>query len=229
MVEQLTGPMDVVRLACPTIAGRQVLDIGCGEGRFAGELARAGAIVTGIDPNPDAIVSARGAVAAARFEMGGAARLPFSDGSFDLAVIQNALHHVPEAEMSAALREAMRCLKPDGRLVVIEPDVTGSFFDVVKLVDDETHVRTVARKAVEQAIGGGDLTLLKRATFVRRDVFPDARAMASRIAAVDPARAPVVEQALPALAATFARVGAPCAGGFSFEQPHWAVIAGQLQ
>lgn len=229
MQQEVAGPMDVVRQAFPSLAGRHVLDIGCGEGHFAAALAKVGATVTGIDPNTDAIASARRAVPDARFEGVSADRLPFPNGSFDLAVVLNALHHVPAAEMRPALREAVRCLKHDGRLVVIEPDVTGSFFDVVKLVDDETHVRTLARKALEQAIEDGELTPLKRAAFVRRDVFADAQAMAARIVSVDPARATAMDGIMPALAATFARVGTPCPGGYAFEQPHWAVVAGGPQ
>jgi ubiquinone/menaquinone biosynthesis C-methylase UbiE len=53
----------------------------------------------------------------------------------------NALHHVPETAMRAALREATWVLKPRGVLIVIEPLPTGNFFEALHLVEDETIVR----------------------------------------------------------------------------------------
>jgi SAM-dependent methyltransferase len=220
----ITGPLDIVQLAAGTLAAATVLDIGCGEGRLAAELVRFGAAVQGIDPNPVVIDNARTAVPGATFTVATAEALPFPDASFDIAVIFNALHHVPQPAMPRALREAARCLKRDGRLVVIEPEVSGSFFAVVKLVDDETEVRRKARAVLEQAVLAGQFMRLATLEFIRRDTFPDVDAMMDRIVAVDPARAATVLARRKQLAKAFARAGRFKNGAYTFEQPHWAAI-----
>jgi ubiquinone/menaquinone biosynthesis C-methylase UbiE len=224
MEPMVTGPLDIVRLAAGTLAAARVLDIGCGEGRLAAELARQGATVEGIDPNPEAIRKARASVPGATFTEATAEALPFPDASFDVAVIFNALHHVPEPAMEQALREAARCLRLDGRLVVIEPDVSGSFFAVVKLVDDETDVRRKARAVLEQAVLAGLFTRVATHEFIRHDTFSDVDAMMARIVAVDPERAATVLARRQQLAEAFARAGKLRKGVYTFEQPHWAAI-----
>jgi demethylmenaquinone methyltransferase/2-methoxy-6-polyprenyl-1,4-benzoquinol methylase len=48
-------------------------------------------------------------------------RLPFIESSFDLVLLIDALHHVQESYSSIA--ELIRILKPDGRLIIEEPDI----------------------------------------------------------------------------------------------------------
>lgn len=68
--------------------GRRVLDVGCGDGEFAVELAKRGAIVTGIDASAAMIDAAkRRAIqhnADINFEMAEAERLPFPAEEFDM-------------------------------------------------------------------------------------------------------------------------------------------------
>src|SRR3990172_4736155 len=72
------------------VAGRAVLDAGCGDGTFALELARLGATVTGADADAAMIAAARTAATAAglpaRFEVGEIESLPFPDRGFDAVV-----------------------------------------------------------------------------------------------------------------------------------------------
>jgi demethylmenaquinone methyltransferase/2-methoxy-6-polyprenyl-1,4-benzoquinol methylase len=56
-------------------------------------------------------------------------RLPFPDASFDRVFAVDALHHF--SDHHAALGELLRVLRPEGRLVIEEPDITRF---VVKLV-----------------------------------------------------------------------------------------------
>ena len=85
--------------------GERVLDIGCGTGNAALAAARAGAVVTGIDP-ADRLVGVAAARAAgaghdARFVVGDAQDLPFPDGAFDAAVSVFALIFVSEPGRAA--------------------------------------------------------------------------------------------------------------------------------
>lgn len=50
-------------------------------------------------------------------------KLPFADASLAAIVMTNVMHHIPE--VSCFFSEAVRCLRPKGRLIMIEPWVTG--------------------------------------------------------------------------------------------------------
>ncbi len=105
---------DLVELLAPQ-AGERILDVGCGTGQLTGEIAAAGALVTGIDSSEAMLEEARRNAPGARFELHDVRRLPFR-GEFD-AVFSNAvLHWVQDAEEAAA--SLARALKPGGRLVL---------------------------------------------------------------------------------------------------------------
>jgi len=71
---------------------KRVLDLGCGDGRFALGVARLASTVDGLDPDDDAIRTARRSARKAglgnvRFEVGAAQQLPFRDGAFDVVLL----------------------------------------------------------------------------------------------------------------------------------------------
>lgn len=71
---------------------RRVIDVGCGDGRMALGCAPYASEVVGIDPDPDAIRTARSrarelGIANVEFKVGVAQDLPFSDEHFDVAVL----------------------------------------------------------------------------------------------------------------------------------------------
>jgi SAM-dependent methyltransferase len=102
------------------LSGLHVLDVGVGDGVFAVEAARRGAVVTGVDPDPAmlaaAVARARSMGAALHLGGGRVERLPFADGAFDLVFAVTVLCFVADAD--AAIREMARVLRPGGRLVV---------------------------------------------------------------------------------------------------------------
>ncbi len=100
------------------LAGKDVLEIGCGSGVHARLLAEAGARVTAVDLTPTAVAMTR-----RRLELHGldadvreadAESLPFADASFDFVWSWGVIHHSAATERVVA--EIARVLKPGGRL-----------------------------------------------------------------------------------------------------------------
>jgi 2-polyprenyl-3-methyl-5-hydroxy-6-metoxy-1,4-benzoquinol methylase len=101
-------------------AGERVLDVGCGEGHFAAELARAGAQVVGIDVAEVPLRRARGRHPELDLRLV-AAEGPWelADASFDVVWAGEVIEHV--ADTAAWLSEVRRVLRSGGRLLVSTP------------------------------------------------------------------------------------------------------------
>jgi SAM-dependent methyltransferase len=99
------------------IAGRRILDAGCGSGPLLAALRDRGALVAGFDRSAGMLEVARrrlGDDADLRVaELGGP--LPYSDGAFDDVTASLVLHYLED--WGPALAELRRVLKPGGRLI----------------------------------------------------------------------------------------------------------------
>ena len=96
--------------------GKATLELGCGEGRVARDLAERGHEVTGVDASPTLLAAAREAHAGGRYVLADAAAVPLPDAAFDLVVAYNSLMDIED--MPGAVREAARVLCPGGRFCV---------------------------------------------------------------------------------------------------------------
>jgi ubiquinone/menaquinone biosynthesis C-methylase UbiE len=192
-----------VRLA--PLAGKRILDVGCGAGILARSLSEEGARVTGVDPNAVALAAARRAVPTGKFHRVGAEELPFAEGCFDGVIFLNSLHHVPQPSMHQALLEAARVVKPARPVIVMEPLAEGSFFYALRPVEDETDVRTTAQEVLRRALERGIFQQLDRTDYLRREHFAGLDQFLSRILAVDPTRAAAVANRRSEVEAAFRR------------------------
>lgn len=103
--------------------GRDVVDVGCGDGFHLPRFALDAATVTGVEPHPPLVERARlriDGLERARVIDGGAAALPLPDASADLVHARTAYFFGPGCE--PGLAEAQRVLRPGGVLAVIDLD-----------------------------------------------------------------------------------------------------------
>jgi SAM-dependent methyltransferase len=101
------------------------LDIGCGTGAVALELAARGHRTLGLDHSPDMLEIAQGRARrlgveeALELRKADVRKLPIGDGEIDFASCQGVLHHLPSPE--ACLAEMARVLRPGGIFFISEP------------------------------------------------------------------------------------------------------------
>jgi len=74
------------------VRGKRVLDVGCGDGRFALGVAPFATSVNGLDPDAEAIAAARktarkNGAGDVRFTVGAAQDLPYPDNAFDVVLL----------------------------------------------------------------------------------------------------------------------------------------------
>jgi ubiquinone/menaquinone biosynthesis C-methylase UbiE len=104
------------------VSGCRVLDVGCGDGGFAVELKKCGAIVVGIDASAEMIDAAKSRSklhnADIDFQVAMAEHLPFPAEQFDVVTAITILCFVDDA--APVFREIARVLRPGGRLVIGE-------------------------------------------------------------------------------------------------------------
>ncbi len=99
--------------------GHELLDVGCGDGKFLAFMRELGWSVTGVEPDEEAAKRARldhGLdVVPKPLEQAG-----FPNDRFDVITMGNVLEHLPDA--LEALRQGKRILKPGGRMVILTPN-----------------------------------------------------------------------------------------------------------
>ena len=128
-----------------------VLDIACGPGAFVLALAPRVHIAWGTDLTPEMLRRARAYQAEkqilnAAFVRGDAEQLPFPASTFDLVSCQCTFHHLPKPQL--ALREMIRLVKPEGRLLIIDPlapesDSKYEIYNRIEQLRDPSHTLTL--------------------------------------------------------------------------------------
>jgi SAM-dependent methyltransferase len=121
---------------------RDVLDWGCGPGRVAVHLARAGGLALhGCDPDPEAVAWCREHIPAGQFAVSGLyPPLPYPGGSFDLVIGVSVMTHLTRRVQRKWLRELSRVLRPGGLLVAtVHGQAAAGGFGVTDLAGIRDH------------------------------------------------------------------------------------------
>lgn len=115
-----------IRTALALAPGERVLDVGCGPGLLCAEMAETvgtGGAVVGVD-TADSMLRIAGQNGSGLRQMsvrsGEATSLPADNGAFDAVVCTQVLEYVPD--VTAALAEFRRVLRPGGRLLLVDTD-----------------------------------------------------------------------------------------------------------
>ena len=135
--------------------GATILDVGCGTGQDALDLAQAvgpRGHVVGIDCSETMLEAARAGAAQAQltveYVLADATQLPFADASFDGCQASRVLGHLREPER--ALAEMVRVARPGARIVAADGDM-----DLVAVdIPDRALARKVIHAACDQMVQG---------------------------------------------------------------------------
>ncbi len=126
---------EIMRTLAP-VAGKRILEVGCGRGDASVYLANQGAQVTAVDVGPMLIASAKRLAEVndvqCDFRVASATSLPFDDDTFDAIVGFAILHHLSERDVSDAFGEAYRVLKKDGVAIFSEPVENSRVFEFIQ-------------------------------------------------------------------------------------------------
>jgi SAM-dependent methyltransferase len=164
------------------LSAQRILDVGCGNGAWLGDLVRWGADpakVVGVDPLPARVERARqNAPSGVRVELANGTALPFADAAFDLAILSTVVSSIADGEVAMAVaREARRVLRPGGLIL---------WYDFFVGNPRNRDVRGVTRGEIEHLFPGA-LIRLHRITLappLARIVAPRSLALAKLLGAI---------------------------------------------
>lgn len=104
------------------LAGKQVLDAGCGDGILSAKCALKGGTVTGVDINPRALAFAKiFSPPSVTYQQSSIHKLNFPNEFFDITFCIETFEHIPPSQEREVVEELHRTLKPGGRLIISVP------------------------------------------------------------------------------------------------------------
>ncbi len=151
-MRRLQSPSDVV-FEYLSLAGKIVVDVGCGTGDLVRQMAERGASAFGIDTAQMLEKTERHARnAGGKYLIGCAEALPLPDHYADAILYIASFHHVPEDKEWTALQECRRVLKPQCHAVFVEPIArTDSYYQITRLIDEEAEIQAKAYETLRAA------------------------------------------------------------------------------
>ena len=133
----------LVARALEPLAGRQVLDLGCGTGRMARFLASRGARVTAMDNAAGMLQRCRAAASEGpngppALVQGEATRVALRTGALDAAVCVGVLEHLPAHVRAGTLAELARVVRPGGIIAIVANNAAS---ELLRRPGDNPHRR----------------------------------------------------------------------------------------
>ena len=116
------------------LSGREMLEIGCGDGRLSSLLADKVKSLTAIDPDQAMINHAGREISGVDFRVGYGEKLEFNDRSYDIILFSYSLHH---QDCVKALNEAKRVLRDNGSILIIEPSTESEYTQLVSIFQED--------------------------------------------------------------------------------------------
>lgn len=178
--------MNLLSRHVPKAAVRDIVDLGCGTGRFSMALAEHfEADLIGVDPSEKMLAQARGKPTRERvsFRSGAGEALPLEDTSADVVFISNVFHHFKDP--AAVARECRRVLRPRGVLFLRnsmrEHVHTFPNKDIFPGIDEVLARELPSRPQITAVFEGAALTL-SEAEVVLHEMAPSWAALALRVA-----------------------------------------------
>lgn len=165
--ERAAALADEVRSFVLPRGDERAIDVGTGAGALALALAPLVREVVGVDRVPELLDRARERAAAfpnVEFVEGDAERLPFDDGSFDLAATLRTLHHVARPEV--VLAELVRVTRPGGTVFVVDQiapadPIAALAVDRFERARDPGHTRLLPEIDLRQLFEANGLVLVR--------------------------------------------------------------------
>jgi SAM-dependent methyltransferase len=159
-------------LASRFCAGKQVLDLGCGNGYGTWFLANSAAGAVGLDTSDEAVSSAKLRYAADNlaYVVGLLENLPFPEKSFDIVVCFELIEHMCESARLECLAQIKKVLKQDGALListptkVLSPRTRPNFYHSGEM--DLTGFMALITPHFE------NITILGQSSYVVSDIYP---------------------------------------------------------
>lgn len=180
-------PQDIAAASIAAVATTsptfiKILEVGCGTGEFATRLRleNPGAILIATDQSARMVEVTRERGVDA--EVADVMDLPFDDASFDVVVAMWMLYHAPD--LSGALAEVRRVLRPDGLFVA----VTNGDQHAADLLRDAGGTRHLTQFSTENGRESLDahFSRVGQSDMATRGIFPDHASAKAYLATFDP-------------------------------------------
>lgn len=167
---KIPGDAEAIRLISDfagIAADHTVLDVACGAGSVACQVARTARHVTGIDVTPAMIAQAQARQAQdglsnVSWQIGDVRQLPYQSNTFDVVLTRYSFHHFVDA--ANVLAEMVRVCKPSGRVLVADlvlPAEKIPAYDQMEKLRDPTHVGVLSEDRLREMFAARSLAELR--------------------------------------------------------------------
>ena len=137
-------------LSSVDLEGKQILDIGCGDGSDLVNFEKMGAFPTGIDPSEKFVNSGKEKFPHMTILLGKGEQLPFLEKTFDVIVSKYALQ--TSTNIPKILEEVARLLKPEGYFIFLSKHPLRQFLEKISTYKDKENINYFEQKIVDSFI-----------------------------------------------------------------------------